>query len=37
MQSFWLNYQKEFEYAKHITFDDTCNMVLKIMNVITEF
>lgn len=36
MLSFWLNYQKEFEYAKHITFDDTCNMVLKIMTKISE-
>jgi len=31
MQNFWLNYQKEFDYAKEISFDKTCDMVLKIM------
>ena len=31
MQNFWLNYQKEFEYAENISFDDTCNTVLAIM------
>lgn len=36
MQSFWLNYQKEFEYVKHINFDETCKMVLKIMTAISE-
>lgn len=25
------DYQKEFNYAKDITFDDTCNMILQIM------
>ena len=36
MQSFWSNYQKEFEYAKNVTFSDTCDMVSKIMNVIAD-
>ena len=33
MHNFWLNYQKEFEYAKEVSFDETCAMVLKIMNI----
>ena len=32
MQSFWANYQKEFDYAKDIPFELTCETVLKIMN-----
>ncbi len=35
MQNFWLNYKKEFDYAKDVSFDETCDMVLKIMNVLT--
>lgn len=31
MQNFWLRYQKEFNYAKDISFDDTCNTILQIM------
>lgn len=34
MQNFWSNYQKEFEYAKNIRFDETCDMVLKIMSTV---
>ena len=34
MQEFWLNYQKEFSYAKGIGFDETCDVVLKIMKVL---
>jgi hypothetical protein len=34
MQKFWSNYQKEFDYAKDISFDETCDMVLKIMTFI---
>lgn len=34
MNNFWLNYQKDFEYAKNIEFIDTCNVVLKIMEMI---
>jgi predicted nucleotidyltransferase component of viral defense system len=32
MQNFWSNYQKEFDYAKDISFEETCDMVLKIMD-----
>ena len=35
MRDFWTRYQKEFDYAKDITFDDTCNMVLQIMGGLT--
>ena len=31
MRDFWTRYQKEFDYAKDITFDDTCNIILQIM------
>jgi predicted nucleotidyltransferase component of viral defense system len=31
---FWEKYQTEFGYAKDITFDDTCNSVLLIMNLV---
>jgi len=34
MQTFWTNYQKEFDYAKDISFDETCDMVLRIMSLI---
>ena len=34
MQNFWSNYQKEFDYAKDINFDETCDMVLKIMDLL---
>lgn len=34
MQSFWANYQKEFDYAKDIRFEETCDTVLKIMNLL---
>lgn len=34
MQNFWLNYQKEFDYAKDISFDETCAMVVEIMNLL---
>jgi len=27
----WKNYQKDFEYAREVTFDDACNLVIKIM------
>ncbi|HCP15145.1 MAG TPA: abortive phage infection protein [Peptococcaceae bacterium] len=32
MHNFWANYQKEFDYAKGISFEMTCDAVLKIMN-----
>jgi predicted nucleotidyltransferase component of viral defense system len=31
-RDFWLNYQKDFDYASDISFDETCDMVLRIMN-----
>lgn len=34
MKDFWRRYQKEFDYAKEITFDDTCNTILDIMKTI---
>lgn len=34
MKKFWLHYQKEFDYAKTISFDDTCDMVLKIKDTL---
>lgn len=34
MQDFWKKYQKNFDYAKEISFDDVCNSVLRIMNQI---
>ena len=36
MQGFWAKYQKEFNYAKDISFDDTCNSILTIMDKIFE-
>ncbi|MCM1044168.1 MAG: nucleotidyl transferase AbiEii/AbiGii toxin family protein [Candidatus Gastranaerophilales bacterium] len=32
MQKQWDNYQKDFEYATDITFEDTCDAVVKLMN-----
>ena len=37
MRSFWARYQKEFDYAYDITFDDTCNVILEIMCTIMSF
>lgn len=31
-RDFWSNYQKDFDYASDISFDETCDMVLRIMN-----
>lgn len=35
MRAFWKKYQKDFDYAKDISFDDVCNSVLQIMNLIS--
>jgi predicted nucleotidyltransferase component of viral defense system len=35
MRGFWERYQKDFYYAKDISFDDTCNSILQIMNLIS--
>lgn len=34
MQSQWKNYQKDFEYADDISFNDTCKSIIDIMNKI---
>jgi hypothetical protein len=31
MRDFWARYQKEFDYAKDISFDSTCDIVINIM------
>ena len=31
MQKQWNNYQKDFEYATDIAFEDTCDAVMKLM------
>jgi hypothetical protein len=36
MQGFWKSYQKDFDYAKDISFGDTCDSVLSVMNKILE-
>lgn len=32
MNAQWSNYQKDFEYAKEVSFDDVCNTVIEIMD-----
>ena len=32
MKRFWAGYQKEFEYAKDISFETTCNAVIEILD-----
>ena len=34
MQNLWKKYQKNFDYAKDITFEDTCNSVKYIMDYV---
>lgn len=34
LHTFWKNYQKEFEYAKGIQFEDTCETILQILSFI---
>ena len=36
LQSFWKKYQHGFDYAKDISFDDTCDTIQHIMNKITQ-
>lgn len=36
MQKQWENYQKDFEYATDIIFEDVCDIVLKIMDEIQD-
>ena len=32
LQDFWKRYQRDSDYAKEISFDDTCNSILRIMD-----
>ena len=32
LQGFWSKYTKEYDYAKDITFDSICRVILEIMN-----
>ena len=36
MQKQWNNYQRNFEYADKIKFEDTCDMVIKLMNCLID-
>jgi hypothetical protein len=36
MRSFWERYQKEFDYAAEISFDDCCDTILLIMGSINK-
>ena len=36
LQGFWKKYQRDFDYAKDISFDDACDTVQRIMDSITE-
>ena len=36
MQRQWKNYQKDFEYATDIVFEDACNVVVELMDEIEE-
>lgn len=36
MHEYWLNYQKEFDYAKNIRFIDTCTSVSSILNQLID-
>lgn len=36
MRKHWENYQKDFDYASDIKFDDTLNILEKIMDLVTE-
>ena len=36
MKDQWTRYQKEFEYAKDVRFEDVCNSVLELMNIVYD-
>lgn len=36
LRGFWKKYQRNFDYAKNISFDDTCDTVQRIMDSISE-
>lgn len=31
-QDYWIKYQKNFDYAKDISFDDACNTIQRILD-----
>ena len=36
LNDFWIKYQSNYDYAKDISFDEVCNTISKIMDVITK-
>lgn len=36
LNDFWIKYQNNFDYAKEISFDETCNTISAIMDAITK-
>ncbi len=36
MQKQWYNYQKDFEYATNIVFEETCDAVVQLMDLFTD-
>lgn len=36
LRSFWKKYQRDFDYAKDISFDDACDTVQVVMNNIVK-
>lgn len=36
MQKQWYNYQKDFEYATDIVFEETCDAVVQLMDLFTD-
>ena len=36
LRGFWKKYQRDFDYAKDISFDDACDTIQRIMDSITE-
>ena len=36
LQEFWKKYQRDFDYAKDISFEDVCDTLQRIMDSITE-
>ncbi len=36
LQDFWKKYQRDFDYAKDVSFDEVCDTVQLIMDSITQ-
>ena len=36
LRKLWEKYSREYDYAKDISYDDTCNTIQTIMEVITQ-